>query len=90
MSAIPHTCHARDCNKEVPRAMFMCKRHWFMVPSALRRLIWKHYQHGQEEGLVRPTDEYLTHTRRAIEVVWQLEQLPTSRKRKPHIKASSV
>lgn len=43
-----HHCHARGCNMKVPPRMLMCKRHWFMVPKAIRDEIWEHYQTGQE------------------------------------------
>jgi hypothetical protein len=38
--------------------MFMCKRHWFMLPKSTRDAIWDVYVPGQE---VRkdPSDEYL-------------------------------
>lgn len=42
-----HHCHATNCTKSVPPEMFMCKRHWFMLPAALRRRIWATYCPGQ-------------------------------------------
>lgn len=53
-----HTCHAKGCNKEVPPKMFMCMRHWHMLPQDKQRAIWREYQEGQE---VRkdPTAKYL-------------------------------
>ena len=38
--------------------MFMCRRHWFMLPRSLRADIWDAYVPGQE---VRkdPSDRYL-------------------------------
>ena len=43
-----HTCHARECKTECPRAHLMCKRHWFMVPKEIRDRVWATYQPGQE------------------------------------------
>jgi len=43
-----HRCHADGCNTDVPPAMFMCKRHWSMVPLRLRNMIWGLYEPGQE------------------------------------------
>lgn len=43
-----HRCHAEGCSTDVPPAMFMCKRHWFMVPINLRNQIWALYEPGQE------------------------------------------
>lgn len=67
----PHTCHAEGCGVRVPPRMFMCRTHWYMVPKALRDLVWLHYQSGQErlDGTAVPSDEYLEVTREAIEVV---------------------
>lgn len=61
-----HTCHARGCRVAVPPRMFMCKRHWFMLPYATRDAIWAVYVPGQE---VRkdPSPEYLDVAQRAID-----------------------
>lgn len=60
-----HTCHAQNCTVPVPPKMFMCKRHWFMLPKATRDAVWAVYVPGQE---IRkdPTPEYLTVTGNAI------------------------
>jgi len=52
--------------------MLMCRRHWFMIPKALRAEVWAAYVPGQE---VRkdPTDEYLKVQRRAVEAVEKRE-----------------
>ncbi len=42
-----HHCHATECKAVVPPVMFMCKRHWFMLPKALRDEVWKTYRPGQ-------------------------------------------
>ena len=61
-----HTCHATGCTVAVPPRMFMCKRHWFMLPKSTRDAVWAVYVPGQE---IRkdPTDEYLTVTQNAID-----------------------
>lgn len=43
-----HKCHALRCTTSVPPKMFMCRKHWYMVPKPLRDLIWHHYRPGQE------------------------------------------
>lgn len=43
-----HTCHWPGCDRAVPPALWGCKGHWFALPWALRRLIWKTYVAGQE------------------------------------------
>ena len=61
-----HLCHARGCHVPVPPRMFMCKRHWFMLPKATRDAVWAVYVPGQE---IRkdPTDEYMAVAMDAIE-----------------------
>lgn len=61
-----HHCHAHLCPVEVPPAMFMCKRHWFRLPKAMRDAVWRTYTPGQEERRVAPTDEYMRVTDEAI------------------------
>jgi hypothetical protein len=63
-----HTCHARDCDQRVPPKMFMCKRHWYMLPKRMRDAVWDAYVPGQEQRM-DPTDEYLVVTQRCIEFV---------------------
>ena len=42
-----HHCHATNCEVRVPTEMFMCRRHWFMLPKHLRDSIWRTYREGQ-------------------------------------------
>lgn len=60
-----HTCHAIECTRQVPAKMFMCKRHWYMVPSTLRHLVWKYYRPGQEDDW-QITQEYADVAKRAV------------------------
>ncbi len=53
-----HLCHANNCIKEVPPKMFMCLKHWKMVPKNVQADIWKNYRRGQEIDK-RPTKRYL-------------------------------
>lgn len=59
-----HTCHWTGCAAQVPPAMWGCKRHWFMLPQAIRDRIWKAYRAGQERDM-RPSCEYLDVAREA-------------------------
>lgn len=34
-----HSCAARGCCEQISTASLMCKRHWFMVPPAIRRRV---------------------------------------------------
>lgn len=64
-----HRCHFPPCTVEVPRKMFMCRTHWYMVPKPLRDEVWLHYNPGQEQGKAPVTREYLDVTDRAIAAV---------------------
>ena len=68
-----HTCHAERCQVNVPEKMFMCRRHWYMVPRLLRAAIWANYVPGQE---IRkdPTREYLEVAQEAIAAVAEKER----------------
>lgn len=63
-----HVCHAAGCNVPVPRKMFMCLRHWRLVPKALKDAVWAAYEPGQEERM-DPTPEYMVAARAAIGAV---------------------
>jgi CDP-diacylglycerol pyrophosphatase len=53
-----HTCHWPNCDKQVPPAMWGCRKHWYMLPGTLRAKIWATYRIGQERDL-QPSAEYL-------------------------------
>lgn len=67
-----HLCHARNCKVEVDPSMFMCRRHWWMVPGYLRAAIWDNYRPGQEIDK-SPSKEYLNVALQAINHVAALE-----------------
>lgn len=75
-----HTCHAKDCTKRTPEAMFMCRPHWFMVPKAMRDEIWRLYVPGQEISKT-PTREYVEAAKKAIDAVAKKEAERKKRKR---------
>lgn len=60
-----HTCHAMGCDEHVPPAMFMCRRHWFMVPKDMRNEIWRTYRPGQE-STYRPSAAYIAASTTAV------------------------
>lgn len=45
--------------------MWGCKKHWFMVPYAIRQMIWKHYRVGQCDDM-NPSKPYLLAARAAV------------------------
>jgi hypothetical protein len=61
-----HTCHARNCDVQVPPAMFMCKRHWWALPKKMRNEVWAVYVPGQEDRM-DPTEEYLAVATKAVQ-----------------------
>ena len=73
-----HTCHADGCEVHVPPKLFMCKRHWYMVPYGLRCAVWATYQPGQErlDGTAFPSEDYLIATSEAIAAVAAKEGRP--------------
>lgn len=60
-----HTCHALNCNKRVPPAMFACRSHWFALRKPARDAIWREYREGQENDK-RPSARYMAVQRRAV------------------------
>jgi len=42
-----HLCVATGCDKRLSLERIFCKRHWSMVPSAIRNRIFDHYRLGQ-------------------------------------------
>jgi hypothetical protein len=53
-----HHCHWPGCGKQVPPAMWGCKKHWFTLPQGLRARIWATYRPGQEKD-GRPSGAYI-------------------------------
>jgi len=52
--------------------MFMCRDHWFMVPLALRREIWRTYRPGQEQDK-DPSEDYIAAAKAAQAAVAKRE-----------------
>jgi hypothetical protein len=70
-----HRCHASGCRVSVPPKMFMCRRHWFMVPVSDRALIWSLYRPGQEQSK-DPSIEYVVEAQRVIDELALRENVP--------------
>lgn len=60
-----HHCHATGCKAHVPPEMWGCKKHWFMVPYAIRQRIWKTYRVGQCDDM-NPSKDYLLAAKAAV------------------------
>lgn len=68
-----HTCHAIGCSTTVPPKIFMCLKHWKMVPKVGQVDIWRHYVPGQERRK-DPTSDYLKAAQRAQAMVLMKER----------------
>ena len=66
MTSGRHRCHAVGCDVAVPPKMFMCRRHWYMLPKRMRDAIWATYRPGQERDK-NPSAEYLQRAAEAQE-----------------------
>lgn len=53
-----HACHARGCETEIPPELLMCRRHWYMVPKAIRHRVLATYRPGQCSGRPAPSREW--------------------------------
>lgn len=69
-----HKCHVYGCKINCNPKKLMCKEHWSMVPARLKMEILKHYRAGQCEDK-RPSKEWLTAARQAINHVQKIEDL---------------
>lgn len=63
-----HACHAKDCAVNVPTNIFMCARHWRMVPKPLQRAIGDGWSMGGGSPYRENCDE-------AIRIVGEAEGL---------------
>jgi len=67
-----HHCHAKGCLIKTKPEMLMCRRHWFMVPKAIRDQVWATYRPGQcDSGL--PSKEWHQAADEAIKAVAEKE-----------------
>jgi NTP pyrophosphatase (non-canonical NTP hydrolase) len=67
-----HHCHATGCTVEVPQMMFMCKRHWYMVPHIMRTRIWNTYRPGQCDDM-KISHEYAEAAKEAVIYIARME-----------------
>lgn len=67
-----HTCHAIDCQRNIPPAMLMCGQHWFMVPRKLRDQVWATYRDGQC-NMFNPSSAYCQAAKEAVIAVAEKE-----------------
>lgn len=63
-----HHCHAVGCETPVPAKMFMCLKHWRMIPREGQNAVWAAYRSGQEVDK-RPSSTYLEITEECRRIV---------------------
>lgn len=51
-----HKCPWPLCTMRVDADLWGCKRHWYLIPPALRRALWEAYRPGQ--SVATQSDEY--------------------------------
>lgn len=68
-----HHCHALECTVPVPPELLCCRRHWFMVPVALRVQVMRTYRKGQCRDK-RPSAAYCEAAADAIAHIAELEK----------------
>lgn len=64
-----HHCHARGCDVAVPPEMLMCRPHWRMVPTAMKRAVWDAYVPGQCDLDPMPSEAWHAAAQDAIDFV---------------------
>lgn len=72
-----HHCHWPGCGAQVKPAVWGCRKHWYMLPDHLRRLIWQTYRPGQEQSKT-PSRAYVE-AAQAVQK-WIAENHPPERK----------
>lgn len=63
-----HHCHAVGCETATPPKMFMCLKHWRMLPRDGQNAVWAAYRQGQEVDK-RPSSTYMDVTNEARRIV---------------------
>lgn len=69
-----HPCAVPNCPNECRIMRLMCRRHWYMVPQALRDEYWEHYDSAVVRGDKEPTVEWLTIRQQAIHAARKFER----------------
>ena len=69
-----HRCHAYGCETPCKPELFMCARHWKMVPGLLKAGIYATYRSGQCVDK-RPSKAWIKNTMLALKAVKEKEAL---------------
>ena len=67
-----HHCHATNCKIPVIPEMFMCRKHWYMIPPKMRKQIWTTYRPGQCDDM-NPSAEYCLIAKRCVQYIAKIE-----------------
>lgn len=70
-----HACHAIGCSRPVPMHVFMCSRHWKMVPPEIQRDLVAAWQSANKDGpRALMSDEWNAAADAATAAVWDVER----------------
>ena len=70
---MPHTCHAKFCRTVCAPEMFMCSKHWRMVPRRLQQYVCNTYR--MQQFVQGPTSRaWLEASANAVRAVAVLER----------------
>ena len=72
-----HHCHANGCKTETPQRLFMCHRHWAMLPREMRKAVWTAYKANPDSYLRGRSRDYMEACADAVEHVAAIEGFPT-------------
>lgn len=50
-----HQCPAPRCTLRCPPAMLACRSHWYSIPEALRKAVWRAWRNGDGAGTAAHT-----------------------------------
>lgn len=42
-------CHAEGCKRPVKEGLYMCAKHWKLVPKRMKAVIYKEYRLGRDK-----------------------------------------
>lgn len=68
-----HHCHANGCEVATPPRLFMCAKHWKMVPLSMQAAVWKAYRNAPTRAARLQSYEYMTACADAVEHVAKKE-----------------
>jgi hypothetical protein len=69
------TCRAIGCTRTLPPYVFMCRKHWRLVPGDLKREVWRNYTVAKAKGR-QLSEEWDALIVKVVEAVAQIKKDP--------------